>query len=592
LRKAAASLIYTIILAATLLPFSVPAGATNVIGINPNSGRVGQSISFTGLVNYPGDRFELYWNSVAPANLLLKGTTVTSAASADFIVPEAPRAKYNIVFLDVDDQTQASSSFSVLPSFSATPETGAAGTRLTVSGKGFNAGETGIRVTWDGTEIGLATTANEKGSWTTTIDVPPAARGDHTLSVYGAVATIQETGTDSFSIMPQLFVSPTALSGGATLNVSGAGFAASENGITIIVDGTPVATDIVADAKGSWNRNYTVPAGTSKGTHTVTARGALTLLSEITPVTFSIAPNIRITPSSGLVGATITVTGAGFAPSEPGITVSYDGLLIGDEVTADANGAWTASLKAPAGIRGRHPVRANGTTTHGGDVAAVNFTIGPRIAVTPLNGAIGSEVTVTGDGFDNAKPVVLTYDGETIIQGTSSREGGFELKFKVPQGKSGAHVIVVKDTAGDLQATFTIEGQAPAAPAPQNPEANAQAASSTPTFEWAPVTDPSDVTYSFELSQTPDITKSLISRSGLTATTLTLTIKEALQPGAYYWRVRATDGAGNVGAWSTTAMFTIPSPFPLWALILSIVGGVAVVAGIAIWLIRRNRYDF
>ncbi|MDD4874638.1 MAG: hypothetical protein PHE15_06680, partial [Dehalococcoidales bacterium] len=60
---------------------------------------------------------------------------------------------------------------------------------------------------------------------------------------------------------------------------------------------------------------------------------------------------------------------------------------------------------------------------------------------------------------------------------------------------------------------------------------------------------------------------------------------------SYYWRVQATDGAANSGAWSTVNTFTVGSTWPEWLMWVWIGIGVVVVFVFAIWLGKRMAYS-
>jgi hypothetical protein len=72
----------------------------------------------------------------------------------------------------------------------------------------------------------------------------------------------------------------------------------------------------------------------------------------------------------------------------------------------------------------------------------------------------------------------------------------------------------------------------------------------TPSLEWTSVSDPSGVTYTLEII-------GRLTKTGLTSPTYTLTGGEALPDGTCSWRVRAVDGVGNIGDWSSTWSFGI-----------------------------------
>lgn len=89
-------------------------------------------------------------------------------------------------------------------------------------------------------------------------------------------------------------------------------------------------------------------------------------------------------------------------------------------------------------------------------------------------------------------------------------------------------------------------------PSPQliSPDNGTMTADNTPTFDWSDVYDPSGVTYDFEIVN-------VFIKVGLIQSSYTLEDSEALPDGTYYWRVRAVDGAGNVGNWSETRLLYV-----------------------------------
>ncbi len=93
----------------------------------------------------------------------------------------------------------------------------------------------------------------------------------------------------------------------------------------------------------------------------------------------------------------------------------------------------------------------------------------------------------------------------------------------------------------------------PPTPSLVSPTDETRTEDNTPTFDWSDVTDPGGVTYTLEIIDT-------LTKTGLTASTYTLTSDEALAAGTYSWRVRAIDGAGNVGEWSSTWSLIVTIP--------------------------------
>ena len=121
------------------------------------------------------------------------------------------------------------------------------------------------------------------------------------------------------------------------------------------------------------------------------------------------------------------------------------------------------------------------------------------------------------------------------------------------------------------QAIFTVESDPPPVPETYVPKPGSVVSAQT-DFAWGSVYDPSEpVAYSFQISTAKDFQHPIFEMKGLAVSKFTLTLKQALRPSrrftSYYWRVRATDGAGNPGAWSTPVAFQVePSnTLPVWA---------------------------
>jgi hypothetical protein len=232
--------------------------------------------------------------------------------------------------------------------------------------------------------------------------------------------------------------------------------------------------------------------------------------------------------------------------------------------------------------------------TGGGDIAPVTFTISPKVEMTPLSGVIGTEITVRGFGFDANKDISISYDDALVSEATTTAEGSFTARFKAPASKGGIHTISVKDPSGaSMPLNFTMDSEPPPAPIPHSPEDKTRLTmfgGAVTVFEWTESKDPSGVKYEFQLSKTPDFAKPVISKSGMTDLFYTMTQKEALDIGTYYWRVRAIDGAGNEGPWCP-AQELVVGVMPVWQFIVIIVGSLAVITGLVVWLIRRRMYS-
>ena len=89
------------------------------------------------------------------------------------------------------------------------------------------------------------------------------------------------------------------------------------------------------------------------------------------------------------------------------------------------------------------------------------------------------------------------------------------------------------------------------------------------TFTWSEESDPSGITYELEIHDNLNFfpLKPGMKKTGLTQNNCILTI----EPGTYYWRVRAIDGAGNMSEWVTSPYAFKVGLFSIWGLVVGIV---------------------
>ena len=108
-------------------------------------------------------------------------------------------------------------------------------------------------------------------------------------------------------------------------------------------------------------------------------------------------------------------------------------------------------------------------------------------------------------------------------------------------------------------------------------------------LQWSAVPDPSGIDgYEFQTSGQPNFTNATAGVSHTTEVIMppTGTGEQGIGLGTTYWRVRAYDRAGNIGAWSTANSFTLDSPSAppsvtfAYSYPLSVVGGSSAVGAV------------
>jgi len=198
----------------------------------------------------------------------------TGSWSSQFDVPSLPKGEYTISAIssstgpgDVPDVV-----FTISPYCKSTPASGPVGTRITITGVGFRAGEDGITFTWDGPIIDTNVVAQPNGTFSYVITVPPSVKGRHILGVYGSSFTPIGIVPDlEFEVTPSIQLTPSTVIGSRDVRIDGSGFNADEI-IAIKYDKSATDAATTTDARGSFTLTLKAPSKAGK-THTIEAAG-------------------------------------------------------------------------------------------------------------------------------------------------------------------------------------------------------------------------------------------------------------------------------------------------------------------------------
>jgi hypothetical protein len=161
--------------------------------------------------------------------------------------------------------------FELTPGITAGANSGSVGQSITMKGSGFAPDETNIRILLDGRAVRTGVTADFKGAWHSSFEVPEKPKGSYVLTAEGDSTWRRDVGELSFEIGPGIILSPAAGHVGIEVTVSGRGFAANKD-VAIIYDGTQVTT-VETDENGRFDISFLVPESAS-GDRTVKAIAA------------------------------------------------------------------------------------------------------------------------------------------------------------------------------------------------------------------------------------------------------------------------------------------------------------------------------
>ncbi len=219
-------------------------------------------------------------------------------------------------------------------------------------------------------------------------------------------------------------------------------------------------------------------------------------------VQFNVKPSLKVNPSSAKPGTTVTITGTGFPAGDTG-TLTFDGRLTGVEVVTSEVGSFTKGFTVPDTVAGDHKIVVDTTHLYTETVTARLEIVVPKIVPEP-------EVPKT------VIEITPPENNPTIGAGI-----GLPVDTKCPPQPEA--VMPVGDRCGLF-----------------GPQVVA--------FRWKGVSDPSSITYTLEIADNVNFNpiKPDMRKVGLTQTRFTAN----LEPGTYYWRVKAVDGVGNESQWT------------------------------------------
>jgi len=387
---------------------------------------------------------------------------------------------------------------------------------------------------------------------------------------------------------------------GTEVEITGIGFDSREDIDYINFDDDEVDIedgDTDTDGDGEFATTILIPEA-SAGEHTILVRDKG---RKEASATFTVEPAMAISPASGEEASQVTVTGTGFG-DEQDVTVTFNNATVTTDDT-DEYGSFSISFNVPDIDAGTYDVEVEDEDDNKGE-ATFTVIVATVINVSPATSeaspaGVGTNINVSGSGFkaNTAITITDTTSGALLTTTTSDADGAFQATFTA-SGSAGQHIVTASDGTDTLAVSFVMESQAPAAPLASLPASGGEAEAQA-LFDWADVIDPSGVTYTLQVATSSDFNPAavVLEKTGLTASEYTLTEGQALEAAGeetpYYWRVKATDGAANVGEWSTAGSFYVGGTFEISGGVqyaLMGFGGLALLA-LGFWLGRRTSYS-
>lgn len=306
---------------------------------------------------------------------------------------------------------------------------------------------------------GIASTVYQVDGGSVTTYTGPfsvTAAGGHSVTFHSTdgAGNVEATQTASFTIAHTMILdSPTSGAVGKTASVTGSGFKSGEV-VNVYWDSTTTTAVATTTASSGCaiSTSFAVPAAVN-GVHTIIAKGATSGASAT--VSFTVIAALTLQPTAAAVGKTVTVTGGGFAASQP-VSLHWktaSGTLLASATTG-TTGSFTVTIKVPKGTAGTYSVY--GVEATPALTAVASLTIVPAIKVSPASGLPGAAITVSGTGFAASQTVTIKWNcatatcSSTTVLGTvtTTSTGTFSKLVHAPTGAAtGTYPIGSADTS-------------------------------------------------------------------------------------------------------------------------------------------------
>lgn len=370
----------------------------SVQGISPVNGAAGTHIRISGAG---------FGSLSGPAEVYVNGkAAVVVSASDTLLVAEVPvAAGSGPVKVKVNGKEASGQTFKFQSITTIKLMSGGKGTRVRITGSGFDAVVTGNYVDFNGKKALV-----EEATDNYLVVIAPEGVNTGPLSV--TVNNQKVTGPVFTLVGLPVIQNVTPLSGpaGAVMTITGTTFSAiaDENKVTINGKDVPVT------AATARQLTLTLTGGTGSGKIVLSVNDQVAIGPDFKDQSLGIA---KLSPESGLAGTRVTITGTGFNPVAGQNTVTFNGTA----ATVVSASATSLVVIAPDGFNsGPLKIAVDGMTT----LAPVNFN---RAGVITLAGGPGSN-SLTLDGRSGA--IAVDRNGNIYVQEPSKNR----IKKITPDG--------------------------------------------------------------------------------------------------------------------------------------------------------------
>src|SRR5262249_31672694 len=329
---------------------------------------------------------------------------------------------------------------------SISPTTGPVGTQVQINGNNFGATQGSSKLKFNGQIVPQSAI----GLWSNTLLVAiipaPVASGQVQVNVGG----LDSTSNIYFTVPRPQITSITPSIGGVKnpVTITGSGFQSSPgaNGVVAFTNGLSYA------AITSWSDTQivaTVPAQTTTGP--VQGWAANNQTSNLANYTVPSLVVSSLSPSTGPVGTQVTVTGLGFGATQGASALTFNNQPAAS-ISSWSDSAVVATVPVTAAT-GAVKVVVNSVNSNNDNI----FTVpAPNVSsIAPVGGTVGTQVTLTGSGFQASQgSSTVTFNGTVAAVSSWSDT---QIVATVPTGATtGPLTVTVNGASGSYRLPFEV----------------------------------------------------------------------------------------------------------------------------------------
>lgn len=298
------------------------------------------------------------------------------------------------------------------------PNSGNAGTLVTITGSGFSEGKASI--SFNGTDAEVLSTTD------TLLVVRAPEKGQSGTVTFSNGSKSLTVGEYTYQKLSVQKIFPPNGTAGTQIRISGAGFSSLKSPAEVLINGKSATVVSASDT----TLIATVPEGAGSGPVTVKVDG---MESVGQPFQFQAISGIK--PLTGGQGTRVTISGEGFAAVAADNVVEFNGKKA---VVAEVTAGKLVAV-APEGV-------ASGplaVTINGQKIVGPSFTVVPPPSlrlVSPLSGPAGAEMIIEGKDFSTVadENVVTINNVKAVVKEATS----LRLTVVLPAGMGKGTVMV------------------------------------------------------------------------------------------------------------------------------------------------------